>query len=215
MIRRLQRARMVEKQLNNSGMNFVLVHGINDTHRKFRTMQKIFEAKGHRCIVPSLKPKNGSKGLDFLANQLKETIQREIDELNSNIILIGFSMGGLIARFYLQELEGYQVTRLFFSISVPHHGSILAFFASNRGIKQMRPHSDFLENLAANSGRLTGLKCYSYWTPFDLMILPATSSIWRNAENIRINSICHPFMVKNKKIINDILIKSESFAFTD
>ena len=188
-------------------MVFVLVHGINDTCLKLKTMQTAFEEKGYRCIVPSLTPSNASKGLEHMAKQLKAIITAETDK--DNICLVGFSMGGLICRYYLQELEGYKVVSQFFSISAPHHGSLLAYLSPQLGAKQMRPGSDFLQSLDQSTMCLHGLACYSYWTPFDLMILPATSSLWVIAENIKINSLCHPFMVKNDQLIADILEKSE------
>jgi triacylglycerol lipase len=188
-------------------MVFVLVHGINDTCLKFKKMKSAFENKGYRCIVPSLTPKNASKGLEYLASQLKDTITDELDSKNTKVCLVGFSMGGLISRYYLQELEGYKVVSQFFSISAPHHGSILAYLSSNLGARQMRPGSDFILSLEQSSERLQGLDCYSYWTSSDLMILPATSSIWEKAENIKVNSLCHPFMLKNDMVIEDILEK--------
>lgn len=190
-------------------MIFVLVHGINDTCLKFKVMQRAFENKGYRCIAPSLTPKNGSKGLEYLAIQLKATITTEIHDKNAKLCLVGFSMGGLISRYYLQELEGYKVVSRFFSISTPHHGSYLAYLSSNLGARQMRPGSDFIRFLELSSNRLQGLGCYSYWTPFDLMILPATSSIWEKAENIKVNSLCHPFMLTNDMVIADILEKAK------
>ena len=191
-------------------MIFVLVHGINDTCVKFKTMQSVLESKGYRCVVPSLTPKNGSKGLEYLARQLKDIITAEIDGKNSKICLVGFSMGGLISRYYLQELEGYRAVSQFFSISAPHHGSYLAYLSPNLGARQMRPGSDFIRLLEQSTDRLHGLACYSYWTPCDLMILPATSSLWEKAENIKVDALCHPFMVKNAVVIADILEKAES-----
>jgi triacylglycerol lipase len=190
-------------------MIFVLVHGINNTCLKFKTMQSAFESKGYRCIVPSLTPKNGSKGLEHLAKQLKAIITAETGGDNTNLCLVGFSMGGLICRYYLQELEGHKAVNRFFSISAPHHGSLLAYLSLHLGARQMRPGSDFLYSLEQSSNCLHGLPCYSYWTPFDLMILPASSSIWAHAENIKINSLCHPLMVKNDRVIADILEKCE------
>lgn len=187
----------------------VLVHGINDTSRKFKTMQAAFEGKGYRCIVPSLTPKNGSLGLPHLAMQLKTIIDAEIADNNAVICLLGFSMGGLVSRYYLQELEGYRKVSCFISISAPHHGSLLAYLSPSLGARQMRPGSDFIRLLEQNGGRLGVLPCYSYWTPFDLMILPATSSIWANAENIKIKSLCHPLMVRNGRVIADIIDKVE------
>ena len=192
-------------------MIFVLVHGINDTPVKFKTMQSTFENQGYRCIVPSLTPKNASKGLEHMAAQLRDIINIEIGKTKAMVCLVGFSMGGLISRFYLQELEGYKVVKLFFTISAPHHGSVLAFLSPSLGARQMRPKSDFIHKLASNSQQLKGLPCYSYWTPFDLMILPATSSKWENAVNIKIFSLAHPLMVKNDQIMTDILLKVRSF----
>jgi triacylglycerol lipase len=191
-------------------MIFVFVHGINDTRVKFKTMQTAFESKGYRCIVPSLTPKNASKGLEHMATQLKDIIDSELGNGSSPVCLVGFSMGGLISRFYLQQLEGHKVVKLFFTISAPHHGSVLAYFSANHGVKQMRPNSDFIRNLELTDESLQGVTCYSYWTPLDLMILPATSSIWEKAENIKIVSCCHPLMVRNNGIIADILDKAGS-----
>lgn len=189
---------------------FVLVHGINDTSRKLRTMQAAIESKGYRCIVPSLTPKNASKGLEFLAGQLAGVINAETEGLDATLCLVGFSMGGLVSRFYLQELEGYRKVGLFFTIAAPHHGSLMAYFSASIGAKQMRPNSRFLRSLESSASRLNSTPCYSYWTPFDLMILPATSSVWDKAENIKIYSLCHPFMVRHKEIIADMLTKVES-----
>jgi len=187
-------------------MLIVLVHGINDTSLKFKAMQTAFEGRGYRCLAPSLTPKNGSKGLAFLARQLNDIIDAETGG-EGDVCLVGFSMGGLVCRYYLQELAGHQIVSRFFSISAPHHGSLLAYLSSGLGARQMRPGSDFIRALEQNAGCLREVLCYSYWTPFDLMILPATSSIWANAENIKIKSLCHPLMVKNDRVIADIIDK--------
>ncbi len=193
---------------------FVLVHGINDTSRKFKTMQTAFEQNGYRCIVPSLTPKNGSRGLEFMAMQLKGIIDTETKSKEPYICLVAFSMGGLIARYYLQELEGNRVVSLFFSISTPHHGSLLAYLSTrNKGALQMRPSSEFLRRLEQSSANLKNIPCFSYWTPWDLMILPTTSSIWDKAQNIRVNCLCHPLMVRNGYIIADIVGKAKVLAY--
>jgi triacylglycerol lipase len=189
-------------------MIFVLVHGINDTCHVFKTMRAAFESQGHHCIVPSLTPNNGRKGLEYLAKQLQAVISAETSGLESDIGLVGFSMGGLISRYYLQELEGHNIVSHFFSISTPHHGTVLAYLSLNLGVSQMQPGSEFLRSLAQGAERLQGLACYSYWTPFDLVILPPTSSIWEKAENIKINALCHPFMLINDRVIADILAKA-------
>lgn len=170
-------------------------------------MQNILEGQGFRCIVPSLTPNNGRESLEFLARQLKDIIDVKTDGLAAKLCLVGFSMGGLVSRYYLQELEGHHKISQFFSIAAPHHGSLMAYLGVNIGAKQMRPGSEFLLKLKQTSGCLQNIPCYSYWTPFDLMILPATSSLWNRAENISINALCHPLMVSNDQIIADMIAK--------
>lgn len=188
-------------------MQIVLVHGIYNTSRRFRVMQARFEASGHDCIVPSLKPNSGSKGLEHLAVQLKQAIDgKAVGQTGGKICLVGFSMGGLIARYYLQALGGDQVTQLFFSIATPHHGSYWAHLLPLKGVRQMRPNSGFLCSLQDGSAGLP-MPCFSYWTPFDLVVLPALSSVWDKAENIKVDVWAHHRMVKDARVIGDILGK--------
>ncbi len=188
-------------------MMFVLVHGIHDTSRKVKVLQTALENQGHCCIAPSLTPNDGSKSLDYLAKQLQACIGAAIGGTNAKLALVGFSMGGLVARYYMQELGGYKQVSHFFSIASPHHGTVLAYLSAKPGARQMRPNSDFLKRLGQNTACLQNVACYSYWTPFDLMIVPATSSVWDQADNIRVKALCHPLMVKNSRIIADILQK--------
>lgn len=188
-------------------MLIVLVHGIYNTSRRFRVMRAEFERKGYRCVAPSLMPNSGRKGLEHLALQLKDAIDHAIESNQQDVCLVGFSMGGLVARYYLQELDGYRSTTQFFSIAAPHHGSLWAYCLPILGVRQMRPDSEFIRLLQQNSGRLQKVACYSYWTPFDMVILPATSSVWKQANNIRVNVWAHPLMVRDARVIDDIVEK--------
>ena len=189
-------------------MIFVLVHGIHDTCTKVKPLQTALEQQGHHCLAPSLTPNNGSKGLEHLAKQLRDFINAELPNQKIPIGLVGFSMGGLVSRYYLQELSGHQRVSHFFSIAAPHHGTIMAYFSTRLGAKQMRPNSLFLQNLQQSADCLQTLRCYSFWTPWDLMILPASSSVWDRAENIAINSLSHPLLLSSRRLHSAILARS-------
>jgi triacylglycerol lipase len=91
--------------------------------------------------------------------------------------LVGFSMGGLVARYYLQDLGGSQRARSCLTLSSPHHGTWLGYANYGLGGKQMRPGSAFLQSLNAGTEKLRALPFLSLWTCTDLIILPATSSV--------------------------------------
>lgn len=183
-------------------MDVVLVHGFFSTNKVFFLMKKKFEAAGFKCFAPTLKPMDAKYGLEDLGLKLKSKIN---DQLGNNLefILIGFSMGGIICRYYLQELGGIHRVKHFITISAPHHGSYLAYLYPSKGIKQLRPNSGFLKNLELKESTLKGINIYSFRTPFDLMIIPSSSSVWDISLNKKYYSLIHIYMLFNPKLIND------------
>jgi triacylglycerol lipase len=184
-------------------MRVALVHGILDTGRKFRRLQRHLEGLGHHCLAPSLKPSDGRHGLLPLAEQLAATVDRTWGA-DAPFALVGFSMGGLISRLYLQELGGHARVDRFFAIAAPMRGSLLAWTFWGDGARQMRPGSPLLQRLDAGAGRLDGIRLYAYWTPFDAVIVPATSARWALAESRRIPALCHPCMLWHPQLLADI-----------
>ena len=192
-------------------MKIVLVHGIFDNGGLFKSMVRSLEQRGHECFAPSLHPSDARLGIADLAQKLAREIQHQFGDTEI-IAIIGFSMGCLIARHYLQELEGYKRTRLFFAISGPHAGSLLAHCYIGQGAIDMRPHSEFLQRLATTEHLLATVALYAYRTPFDLMILPSTSSEWSAAENLKIPALAHPLMLSHKAVLSHIMGKLDQAA---
>ncbi|PIO47484.1 MAG: hypothetical protein CMR00_10245 [[Chlorobium] sp. 445] len=114
----------------------ILLHGLFDTGKVFLDLSARLHKKGFRTLAPDLVPNDGSVSIATLAAQLKEIIERKV-EPSEWLALIGFSMGGIVARYYLQELNGYQRTQRLITISSPHHGSWLAYAAEGEGIKRL------------------------------------------------------------------------------
>jgi triacylglycerol lipase len=172
----------------------VLVHGFLDTDRKMRPMAAHLRRSGYRVITPRLAPSDGRAGLDELAAQLRDAIEAAFG-VEEPIAVVGFSMGGLIARYYLQRMGGRARARRFLTLSSPHRGSLWAWCLPHPGIRQMRPGSPFLEDLNSDFHSLADLRPVSIWTPLDLMILPANSSVIAGAHPIRLIVPAHPLMV--------------------
>lgn len=181
----------------------VLVHGFMDTGSVFKKLQGHLESRGFKCLVPSLQPRDARNGIDQLAASLDQEIENKIPR-HQSFSLIGFSMGGLVARHYLQELDGAKRCEQLITISSPHHGTLTAWLYPGAGARQMRPGSEFLGNLAATESRLGKMSVVSYRTPLDLMILPSRSSTWQRAINLDFTVLLHPLMLHSKPVIADI-----------
>lgn len=192
------------KMTQNNKKIVVLVHGIFDTGKVFNKMITALKKSGFTTLTPNLTPNNGNVGLDDLAMQLNNYIETNIPE-STMFDLIGFSIGGLISRYYLQKLDGLKRVKRFIAISAPHYGSLLAWFVPNMGCKQMRPNSDFINGLNGDILELEKVNVVSIWTPLDLCIIPPSSSRIPVGKEIKLNVICHPLMLTNKKSIETVL----------
>jgi triacylglycerol lipase len=156
-------------------MNVVMVHGFGDTGRLFRHLWHYLEARGHFCHAPTLHPRDGGLGIEDLSGKLGSFIAGNVAS-GAPVALVGFSMGAIVARHYLQAPDGARRARAFFSIAGPHRGTLNAFLHGGRGVRQMRPGSAFLRDLDRGRGALRSLPVFTYRTPLDLMVVPSRSA---------------------------------------
>jgi len=186
-------------------MNSILmVHGITDTGNVFDTMKSYFQNNGFTVYTLDLIPNFGSADLRDLAQQLKQFIDSQFPP-DEKIILLGFSMGGLVTRYYLQRLNGLTKVDRYISISTPNHGTNLAYFLPLKGVAQMRPDSDFLQDLNHDVKETLGMiNCLIIWTPFDAMIIPANSSVLGIGKEVNIPVLTHKWMLSDIRVFEII-----------
>lgn len=178
----------------------VLVHGITDTFALFKVMTHQLEGAGWRTYGLDLMPSNGNCELDRLAQQLADFIKHTIPS-DQPIDLVGFSMGGLVSRYYVQRLGGIDRVQRFVTISAPHNGTLAAHLSLRPGCLQMRPNSRFLNDLNRDVKMLDRINFTSIWTPLDGIIIPANSSVLPVGEAIQIPVPLHAWMVSDKRAI--------------
>ncbi len=184
-------------------MNVVLVHGWLNRGSIMRSLARALQEQGHVCYSPSLRPCDGRGGLAALSGCL----QREIDDRFGSaapLALVGFSMGALVSRYYIQMCGGRGRTQALFSIAGPHLGTLSAYLYPSQGVCDMRPGSPFLRELDRTRDRLAGLPVVSYWTPFDAMIRPVRSAQWTQGEVVRVPAPFHALLPFDKRLQGDV-----------
>jgi triacylglycerol lipase len=172
----------------------VLVHGIWNTAGIFSTLKPYLERAGWSVYALSMQPNNGDAPLEKLAEQVA-TFVDDCLGAQQPFDLVGFSMGGLVSRYYVQRLGGLARVQRLLCISVPHWGTSLALFSDRPGIRQMRPGSAFLNALNQDADQLKTLQLVSLWTPFDLLILPPWSSQLGVGKSLRLPISSHNRMI--------------------
>ena len=184
-------------------MNVVMVHGFLDTGRLYRRMSAVLGARGHACHAPTLEPRDGRLGIPDLSGKLASFIEDRVPS-GAPTALVGFSLGALIARYYLQSLGGARRVSAFFSLCGPHRGTLPCYLFPGEATRQMRYRSAFLRELEARRGALDGLSVHTYRTPLDLMVVPSTSGRIAGSREVVVWSPFHSLMPVNPKVLQDI-----------
>ena len=187
----------------------LLIHGIWDTNAIFNPMTAYLSQRGLKVYSLDLIPNNGSIGLDLLAVQLAKFIDNTFDP-EQPLDLIGFSMGGLVSRYYVQRLGGIDRVQRFITISSPHYGTLTAYSLWLPGYVQMRPGSRFLRDLNQDAAMLQDINFTSIWTPLDGMIVPASSSQMPIGREIKQNVLLHHLMIAEPKILAAVVAELEA-----
>ena len=177
----------------------LLIHGIDDTAQGFHRMEAYLRDRPWPQVhTLDLHPNNGDAGLGTLAQQIQTYAEAHLTHY-PRFDLVSFSMGGIVSRYYVQRLGGRARVRQFVTLSSPHNGTWTGYLRQNLGAAQMRPNSEFLQDLNQTVDELTHVRFTSIWTPYDLMILLAISSLLPVGRMMQLPVLAHPLMLTDER----------------
>lgn len=183
----------------------LVAHGIWDSEQRIASLTRGLIDRGIEHVRAfTFRPRDGSAPLAVLAEQVQDHVERLCSEHEvEQIDLVGFSMGALTSRYYIQRLGGRKRVRRFVSISGPQHGTLMAYGLPLAGVRDMRPGSALIQDLERDPDPWSDVQTHVIYTPFDLTILPATSSELRGARSThRIPVALHRWMIKDARVLD-------------
>jgi len=174
----------------------LLIPGYFSNRACFLVFAKLMRRLGAGHIY-TIDPKPMTADIRDLAKQVAEKVDAILSGTHTDrVSLVGHSMGGLIARYYVERLGGARKVNVCVTIGSPHHGTLLSRLAPGTNGKQMRPGSEFLTDLNRLEHVSLGTRFVSIWSTFDNMCVPATSSILGgNTENVSLDYMGHLTMI--------------------
>jgi triacylglycerol lipase len=179
----------------------VLTPGFLDNKRKLTWLATNLRSHGLHPIIISPQPSDGTVSIVDLAMQLAEGIEAEFGP-NQPIDFMGFSMGGLIGRYYVQRLGGARRVARFVTMATPHRGTLIARFLPSRpALVEMRPGSDFLTELNQDAEMLRRHDFMAYWTPFDLTVTPSYNCYLPKLPSTRLYSPFHATLLHDPMVM--------------
>jgi triacylglycerol lipase len=179
----------------------ILVHGIHSDANCMRRLAKHLRAQGRDVYTPSLTPCTGMVPIECLAEQLAKFAEEHVSARKFD--LVGFSMGGLVSRYYVQRMGGAKRVEHFVTMATPHQGTGLAWLHPGAGARQMRPKSPFLQDLEKDAHVLKRVKFTSFYTPLDTVV-PARSCAMPQARNIAMWATIHPSFLLEKRCLKAV-----------
>lgn len=128
--------------------------------------------------------------IDRFAEQVAHRVDAILARSGADqIILVGHSMGGLIARAYVQNLGGASKVAKIITLGTPHHGTAHAWFSNAPDARQMRPGNAWLAALNAKAESV--VPQVSIYSLHDDVVAPQDNAHIAWGENITLRGIGH------------------------
>ncbi len=149
---------LVHGYLCNRGLWWWLRRGLRENHIEVATL--------------NLEPPFAS--IDHFVGQLQQRIESLVAETGApRVALVTHSMGGLVARAYLQHHGTARVGKLV-TIAAPHRGTEVARLGLGRNAREMQPGSIWLRRL--NASETPPIALATLWSRADEFIVPHDSA---------------------------------------
>ena len=186
----------------------ILIHGFFHNRSGFFAMRQRLHRRGFLKLYtfdyPTL-----TRSIETLAERLAERVEEVLlYTRRERVHLVGHSLGGLIARYYIQKLGGeYRVSKCV-TMGTPHTGTMAAWLSAAPTAIQMRPGSKFLETLNALPVP-PNVRWYSFYSRRDVMVFPHTNAMLSekkfNAINFNMDNQGHLSFLLSPSVIDTVV----------
>ena len=182
----------------------LLVHGIIDNHAIFTVLDRALRRRGFQTLA-TYDYGLFTQNIPRAAQRLGEAIEQLSAATGyERIHVIGHSLGGLIARYFVQRLGGDSRVHTLVTLGTPHQGTQLAWAASLLPlVRQLTPGSPVIRELTEPApGCRT--RFIAFFSDIDHLVVPGRNARIAhpdlNMQNIAALGVGHLSMPNNRRI---------------
>ena len=177
----------------------LLIHGYQCNRGFWWWLAPRLGARGLNVATLNLEPVHTSIDayVDAVAARIEVFCR---DSGASRILLVGHSMGGLVARAYLRRCGHGRVAGLV-TIGSPHHGAEIAHLGMGQNAREMEPGSAWLKALASVP---LGVPATALYSPHDNYVMPQESAKLEGARLVALPGLGHLAMAASTRVLEEI-----------
>ncbi|HET9655219.1 MAG TPA: alpha/beta fold hydrolase [Kineosporiaceae bacterium] len=190
-----------------AGTPILLVHGMIDNRAIFAVLRRRLRRRGFGRVFTLNYPPT-TNDIRTAARDLSAAVEDLVARTGyERIHVVGHSLGGLIARYYVQRLGGDERVHTLVTLGSPHAGTLTASVLPLRLFRQLRPGSDLYTELA---GPAPGCRTrfVAYWSPMDQLILPHENARLEHpdlsARNVLVPGVGHMSIPIDGTVVHEI-----------
>ncbi|MGN6613274.1 MAG: esterase/lipase family protein [Angustibacter sp.] len=190
-----------------AGTPILLVHGMVDNRSIFTVLRGALGRRGFgRVHSINYSPLTGD--VRAAARDLAEHVEALASDTGyEQVHVVGHSLGGLIARYYVQRLGGHERVHTLVTLGTPHGGTLPAYLLPARLCRQLRPGSPLMRELAEPAPGCT-TRFEAYWSDLDQLIVPQRNARLAHADldvaNHLVRGIGHTSLPIDSRVVHGI-----------
>lgn len=182
----------------------ILLHGYFHNRSAFVVMRRALRRTGFRT-VDTLNYNPFLHGVPELAEQLAEHVEEVLGACEAHQVhLVGHSLGGLVARYYIQMLGGSDKVAHLVTLGTPHQGTYAAYIGRGRAARQIRPGAPLIRLLNKRVRAPITTRFTAFYSNLDGMILPASNAKLTlkglDATNLLVKDLGHQSLLVSKSV---------------
>ena len=185
----------------------LLVHGYVHNRSAFLALKRQLKRAGFRYVDGV--NYNALEGIPQAAARLGAEVERVLQATGEDrVMIVGHSMGGMVSRYYVQELGGEDTVDTVITLGSPHAGSYTSYIGVGEAATQLRPGSALLDQLQSTA-RPGPVRWIAYWSDLDLFVTPSAHARLDHpalqAHNVRVRDTGHLSLLASGFVLRDVL----------
>ena len=177
-----------------AGTPILLVHGLVDNRSIFTLLRRALRRRGFgRVITLNYSPL--TQDLRSVAARLAQLVEKTCEETGyERVHVVGHSLGGVVARYYVQRMGGDARVHTLCTLGTPHAGTVAAKLWPGGVVRQLRPGSELMQELAEPAAGCR-TRFVAFWSDLDQLIVPQRSAAIDHpdlqARNVALRGVGH------------------------